>query len=233
MAAPESGYHAIVDMGSNGIRCSVANLSASSHPRLLSTIYSDRIPISLHDAQYPEGTTTRQALSEQTVRDVVLALQRFKHTCEDFGVPNDNVTLVATEATRTAINADEFLNAIEKALGWSVKLLSKGQEAAAGAMGVATSVPVVDGLVMDLGGGSVQLTKVNTKDSDWHDHVDDNAISLPYGAAALLKRIDAAKSSSEEQKQLKVELTQALKQALTDLRLDEKSIPDADRKSVV
>ena len=68
------------------------------------------------------------------------------------------MTVLATEATRTAINGAEFMGRIREAVGWEVRLLAKGEEGRVGAMGVASSLPEVRGLVMDLGGGSTQLS---------------------------------------------------------------------------
>jgi len=90
---------------------------------------------------------------------VVTALKRFKQTSLDFGVPQreENVRILATEATRNAINSAEYISAIENAMGepWKVDLLKKEDEGRIGALGVASSVggsAGLEGLVMDLGG---------------------------------------------------------------------------------
>jgi retrograde regulation protein 2 len=44
--------------------------------------------------------------------------------------------VIATEATRIAANAEEFLDAIYQATGWTVTLLSKQQEALISASGI-------------------------------------------------------------------------------------------------
>lgn len=62
-------------------------------------------------------------------------------------MPEGDVTVLATEATRTAINGEAFMEAIREAVGWEVKLLGKGEEGRVGALGVASSLPVVKGLV--------------------------------------------------------------------------------------
>lgn len=93
--------------------------------------------------------------------EIIPALERFKQTSIDFGVPqrSENVRILATEATRTAINADDYIGRIEKALGepWKVTLLKKEDEGRVGALGVVSSVGGsngLEGLVMDLGGRS-------------------------------------------------------------------------------
>ena len=87
------------------------------------------------------------------ISTVIASLLRFKSTCRDFGVSDpENVTVLATEATRTAVNSKEYLEEIRLRTGWGVQLLAKEEEGRVGAMGVASSDEEVEGLVMDLGG---------------------------------------------------------------------------------
>jgi len=79
-------------------------------------------------------------------------LLRFKTVCVDFGVPETNIRVLATEATRTAVNSIDYRRQIKDATGWEVDMLPKEAEGRIGAMGVASSFATVDGLVMDLGG---------------------------------------------------------------------------------
>jgi retrograde regulation protein 2 len=72
--------------------------------------------------------------------------------CADFQVPETNIKILATEATRTAINSEDYRRQIKDATGWEVDMLPKEIEGRVGAMGVASSFSEVEGLVMDLGG---------------------------------------------------------------------------------
>lgn len=63
--------------------------------------------------------------------------------------------MLATEATRNAVNSEDFRRQIKDATrGWEVDLLPKEAEGRIGALGVASSFESVEGLVMDLGGMS-------------------------------------------------------------------------------
>ena len=86
------------------------------------------------------------------IDEVLAALSRFKTACADFGVPDSKVKVLATEATRTAVNSVDYRKQIESATGWEVEMLSKESEGKVGALGVASSFSEVAGLVMDLGG---------------------------------------------------------------------------------
>ncbi|EEP76211.1 conserved hypothetical protein [Uncinocarpus reesii 1704] len=192
MALEENKHlHAVVDMGSNGIRFSISDLSPPTS-RILPTVFQDRAAISLYDAQFKLGSNVREPIPPSVVDDVVRRLTRFKQTCEDFGVPEGNITVLATEATRTAINSEAFLRAIKGKTDWDVKLLSKEAEGELGAWGVASSLASVEGLVMDLGGGSAQLTWMIAKDGKVRTS-DKGSISFPYGAAAITKRLEESK----------------------------------------
>ena len=83
---------------------------------------------------------------------MVDSLLHFKSTCQEFGVPEKNIAVLATEATRTAVNSAEYLGEIKEKTGWSVQMLSKEDEGKVGAFGVGSSAERVEGLVMDLGG---------------------------------------------------------------------------------
>ncbi len=88
------------------------------------------------------------------IDDVLASLARFKTACSDFGVPDANIKILATEATRTAENSVEYRQQINDATGWEVEMLPKEAEGRIGALGVASSFSDVRGLVMDLGGAS-------------------------------------------------------------------------------
>ncbi|OAP61967.1 hypothetical protein AYL99_04170 [Fonsecaea erecta] len=181
-----SSLYGLVDMGSNGIRFSITDLSPAT-ARSLPTVYQDREGISLFDAQYSSGGV-RGPIPQETIDAVLSSLTKFKTACADFGVPEPNIRVLATEATRTAENSVDFRQQIKDATGWEVDMLPKEAEGTIGAMGVASSFAEVEGLVMDLGGGSTQITWMIAKDG----HVQTSpkgSISFPYGAAAMTRRL--------------------------------------------
>lgn len=190
-------YHGLVDMGSNGIRFSITDLSPATQ-RILPTVYLDRAAISLYDAQYEGGNPV--PVPQSTIQQVIKSLLRFKTTCEDFGVPEQQIRIVATEATRMAINSEDLQRQIKNATGWVVELLPKETEGRVGALGVASSFENVKGLMMDLGGGSTQLTWIITHDGDIR-MCEHSSASLPYGAAALSKRLEAVGSVGNKEYQ--------------------------------
>lgn len=220
---------ALVDMGSNGIRFSISDLQPPTQ-RIMPTIYQHRVGISLYDAQYNAATGERVPIDDKTISNVCSAFKRFRRTCQDYEVPEEHVTVLATEATRTAVNSEEFRAAIKEATGWDVTMLAKEDEGRVGAMGVASSLPEVSGLVMDLGGGSTQLSWL-FKDGEKVMMPEGGSVSMPYGAAAMSRRLAAAeKAGSGEVKRLKEEVGAAVKSAYRTLKVPEEMEEKAKSK---
>ncbi|KAH0565331.1 hypothetical protein GP486_001275 [Trichoglossum hirsutum] len=210
-------YWGIVDMGSNGIRFSVTDLSPPT-TRILPTVFQDRAAISLYDAQHPANSTTKQPIPADTISLVVASLSRFCITCSDLGVPSHQVRILATAATRDAINSAEFRDKIRKVTGWTVEMLSEQEEGRIGAMGIASSFESVRGLVMDLGGGSTQMTWMIAENGRVETAA--KAVSLPYGAAALSKRLEDARAN-DTVAALRDEISTAYRQAYESLSVPE------------
>lgn len=161
------------------------------------TVYMDRSDISLYDAQYSEDG--KVPIPQSVIYDVLSALLRFKRICEDFGLKKDHIRVVATEATREAINSEDFRQQIQSSTGWPVELLPKEEEGRLGATGIASSFSSVKGLALDLGGGSVQISWLYSR-SGQVETSPKGSVSFPYGAAALTKLMEGALGALELQK---------------------------------
>ncbi|KAJ6445916.1 alpha/beta hydrolase fold domain containing protein [Purpureocillium lavendulum] len=187
----ENHLHAIVDMGSNGIRFSITSLAPPT-TRLLLPLYSARAPISLFDALTPSPAGL--VFPPSTMDAVGAALSRFYQIATLHGVPASQIIILATEAMRRAANAAEMLESIAKATGGlSVHILDPSVETLFGAvMGSRSGLVDVKGgaLFLDLGGGSVQMTWVDTSQPNYEFHAAMAGESLPYGAAKLTRVLE-------------------------------------------
>ncbi|KAI8337477.1 Ppx/GppA phosphatase family-domain-containing protein [Chlamydoabsidia padenii] len=200
-----TGPIAIVDMGSNGIRFGIVT-SLSRH---LPVAYEERAPISLLEVQGED-----KVIPSDTIQQVVNSFLRFKALCQDAQVPPANVRVIATEATRIAANAEQFLDAIYQATGWTVTLLSKQEEALISASGIVESFYSVNGLTSDCGGGSVELSYVISEPTHGKGfQAAQEPVSLPYGAMALKRRLQQCQGKKDRQA-LYEEVETALRQAL-------------------
>ncbi|KAJ4297242.1 retrograde regulation protein 2 [Collariella sp. IMI 366227] len=202
---PSSPNHlyALVDMGSNGIRFSISDLSPP-HTRLLKCVYRERAAISLFDAL----SSSSLSFPDETIKLVSQTLARFRAIAvDDFGVQPDQVRVFATEAMRRAQNATAMLEAIRSASpGLSVSILAPQVETLFGSVGARSGFADLKGLVLDLGGGSVQMTYLNTPSArvNTADHGVDPEIaaalagqSLPFGAARLIKVLDGGDADAQ------------------------------------
>ncbi|KAF5593719.1 retrograde regulation 2 [Fusarium pseudocircinatum] len=184
----ESQLYAIVDMGSNGIRFSITSL-APPFTRLLRPIYSNRAAISLFDAL--KNTPKGLVFLPETIAAVSKMLERFHQLAVRHGVPARHITILATEAMRRADNASEMLEAISSVTnGLRVSILEPAVETLFGAvMGSRSGLVGVEGgaLFLDLGGGSVQMTWVDTSKPNYEVDAARAGVSLPFGAARLIR----------------------------------------------
>ncbi|KAM5343902.1 hypothetical protein ACJ41O_012439 [Fusarium nematophilum] len=187
----------VVDMGSNGIRFSVTDLSPPLS-RILPTSHVYRVDISLYDAQFDPETGHKIPIPQHIIDEIIAALNRFKIVCADLHVPQANIHIVATEATRAALNSAEFIKQINHSTGLIVDMLPKEDEGRIGALGVASGFSDIRGLMMDLGGGSTQITWIISQAGNVRIS-DKGSISFPYGAAALTKSLADLKRGKSKQ----------------------------------
>lgn len=166
--------------------------------RILPPVLVYRSSISLYDSQFDSETGEQIPIPVKTIDAVCDALQRFMVICKDIGVPKKYIYLVATEATRLAKNSSELLHAIKSATGKEVELIEKEQEGQIGALGIASGFVTMEGLVMDLGGGSTQITWIISRQGHIRTSTK-GSFSFPYGAAALTKRLDDIKKGKSTQ----------------------------------
>lgn len=207
---------------SNGVRFSISSLLPAT-ARIMPTIFQDRAAISLYDAQFTG--TVKSPISDAVISQILVSMRRFAIVCADYGVPPANIRVVATEATREAQNSQEFRDRIHRATGLTVELLSKADEGRIGAEGVASSFSEVNGLVMDLGGGSTQLTWMISKNGV--SRMAKSAVSMPYGAAALTKRIETA-INKHAVDTLRAEMKQRLSEAFESIAVPDELTDYAD-----
>jgi exopolyphosphatase/guanosine-5'-triphosphate,3'-diphosphate pyrophosphatase len=166
LAVPATARTAIIDIGSNSVR-----LVVYDGPRRIPFIlFNEKVMAGLGAALGRTGRIEPDAMDRS-----LSALARFRHLAAEMKV--ESLRCVATAAVRDASNGAEFM-ARATALGLRVELLSGAQEGAAAGHGVLSAIPGANGIVGDLGGGSLELARV--RDGAVHQ-----VISLPLGVLRL------------------------------------------------
>jgi exopolyphosphatase/guanosine-5'-triphosphate,3'-diphosphate pyrophosphatase len=159
---------AIVDIGSNSVRL----VSYESRSRAPTPTFNEKALCGLG-----RGVAMTGLLHEDAIAKALAALQRFRVLCDTMRI--HDVRGLATAAVRDAANGAQFLDRAERALDCRIELLSGQQEARLSALGVVSSIYKADGVVGDLGGGSLELTDVKDGQSA-------PGITLPLGGLSLM-----------------------------------------------
>ena len=139
---------AVLDLGSNAVRLILATVTPGVDFRVLR---QERVQTRL--AGHRRGLLPRAAV-DQTLK----AVSRFLAEVRQGSSPR--VLAVATAAIRDAPNADRLLAALRRDEGVKVGVLSGLEEARLGAAAVLWRRPLDRGAIVDLGGGSLQVTRV-------------------------------------------------------------------------
>ncbi|GAP90295.2 putative retrograde regulation protein [Rosellinia necatrix] len=223
-----SHLYALVDMGSNGIRFSISDLSPP-RSRLLKCLYQERAAISLFDALNDSPSTCSPEFSSDVISRVSRTLARFKSIANQFGVPAEHISVFATEAMRKASNATSMLNAIKSESGLHVYILAPEVETLFGAMGARSGFATVNGLFLDLGGGSVQMTYLNSAMAHYEIQAAQTGKSLPFGAARLINIL--TNDDTEVQAMALDELTREMHRVFSRLQQEFPSLRDSQLKS--
>jgi exopolyphosphatase/guanosine-5'-triphosphate,3'-diphosphate pyrophosphatase len=158
---------AVIDIGSNSVRLVVYEGLARS----LTPIFNEKVLAGLGREVLSTGL-----LATDAVEKALAALTRFRALCDAMGV--GKVWAIATAACRDARNGPAFIVRAEKACGVAVAVLSGRREAELSALGVISGVHEPDGIVGDLGGGSLELTDVRGTRLK-------SGVTLPLGGLAL------------------------------------------------
>ena len=157
----------VVDIGSNSVRLVVYEGAVRSP----TPIFNEKVLCGLGREVQSTGL-----LAADAVDKALAALRRFRTLCDRIEVPRLHV--IATAACRDATNGRAFIAEAERACRTKVELISGKREAELSALGVVSGFHRPDGIVGDLGGGSLELT-------DIHGHRLKPGVTLPLGGLAL------------------------------------------------
>ncbi len=167
---------AIIDIGSNSIRLVVYE----GPTRLPAILFNEKVMAGLG-----RGLAESGAIDAEGMAAARSALARFSLLARQMEV--NELRTVATAAVREASNGGELL-AMAAHLGLEVELLSGEAEATASGHGVLSAIPDADGIVGDLGGGSLELVRVT-------DGQVGERVSFPLGVLRIAAIRDKGKGA--------------------------------------
>lgn len=147
-SSPVRERKGIIDIGSNSIRLVVFD----GPERMPAILFNEKVMAGLGRGLSRDGQIHADAIER-----AIGALRRFRLLAEQMEV--GDLRTVATAAVRDAVNGQEVLDRIA-ATGLAPEVLSGEEEARISAQGVLSAIPQANGIVGDLGGGSLELVRV-------------------------------------------------------------------------
>jgi exopolyphosphatase/guanosine-5'-triphosphate,3'-diphosphate pyrophosphatase len=152
-------------------------------PRIPTPIFNEKVLAGLG-----AGLDHSDTLPEEGRRKALAALARFRLLLDHMKVKQAQV--VATAAVRDAADGPEFIREVER-MGLQCQVLSAEREAELAGEGVISGIPEANGIVGDLGGGSLELVDVADGEAR-------GGISMPLGVL----RLDSSADGEREARKL-------------------------------
>ncbi|MCF8462855.1 MAG: hypothetical protein K9G11_02985 [Rickettsiaceae bacterium] len=142
----DSGYIAIVDLGSNAVRAGIYNgLSIDAIQ-----MYSSKFQFDLKKLLNAEDLHGEH--------DIYNIFEYFSFLFKTMGITK--IFCVATELLRNNIRSKEFIEVVYNKTGLKIKIITGEEEGEFAALGLIYGVKDAEGLVADLGGGSLEFATV-------------------------------------------------------------------------
>ena len=142
---------AVVDLGSNSVRLVVYE-GRSRNPV---AIFNEKAVLRLG-----RGLQATGRLNEDGMGQAVTVMHRYHAVARAMGATPFEV--LATAAVRDARNGADFVAGLRARMpGVSIRVLSGAEEAEFSAMGVLCGIPTADGILADIGGGSLELVRLD------------------------------------------------------------------------
>ncbi len=163
---------AVIDLGSNSFRL-VVFLAGRGWWKRTDEIYE---PVRIG-----EGLAGSGELAPEPVARALATLDVFAHFAKASGLQRESIDAVATSAIRDARNAEQFLSVARERSQLPIRVLSREAEAHYGYVAAVNSTTLERGCVLDLGGGSLQLVRVD-------ERLERESSSWPIGTVRMSER---------------------------------------------
>nr|WP_309101742.1 Ppx/GppA family phosphatase [Fredinandcohnia onubensis] len=176
----------VIDIGSNTIRLVIYELSQTG--KVFKVIENIKVAARLRSYIDHKGL-----LGKDAIAILVQTLLDFKEIVNHYQLPN--VTCVATAAIRQAGNRQEVIQLIEEKTTFKISLLSEYEEAHFGFLAVIHSTSITEGITIDMGGASTEITYFRDRKLV-HYH------SFPFGSLSLKLQFVSGDIPTTEEKEL-------------------------------
>ena len=161
---------ASIDIGSNSVLLLIADLTNNKF---------QEISKQSHITSLGKELDKNKFFNSESMLATYQAIKAYAEECDQHQIPRDAIIATATEASRVAQNAQDFFDKIKTELGVNIQAISSQAEAYFSTKGILFNSKFDSEIItiMDIGGASTELIKVNTKTLNILE-----TISMPLGA---------------------------------------------------
>ena len=178
---PEPKYTAIIDLGSGSARAVVMQVNPGGG---IEIVAQRRVNLNLMSHVDDNG-----ALDASGVASAVAALEDFALLAGGYGIRA--IHAVGTAALRESGNAAAIIDAAVNRFGIPLRIIDGSDEAAYCFVGAIHGLPVSDGLLADIGGGSMEIVRFSGRTMAW-------SASLPLGSLRIANQFHLTDLASPE-----------------------------------
>jgi len=201
---------AAIDIGSNSIRCIIAEAAKDGKFRIMD---DEKATVRLGEKLALTGR-----ISDEASNRALETIQRFRKLLT--GLHVEEVEAVATSAVRTATNGKELVEMLSEELGHEIKVISGEEEAELMAASALANFDMNGKryAMIDIGGGSVEIVMA------CGNHVEE-FYSLDLGAVVMTDRfLTSDPIAADELRKLQLHIRRSLKRTFTGNRVSVDSL---------
>lgn len=174
--------YGLIDIGSNTIRLVIYEKTDMGAHRVVDG--------SKRSARLSEHINSEGALSDEGIALLIVTMDRFLTLCKHHKL--QSLKAIATAAIRNATNQQLILEQVKQATNLSIDLLSGAEEAELGFIAMINSIPIKDGFLVDIGGGSTEITLFQQQKIMF-------TYSFPFGCVNMSNKYKDLQISEEQQ----------------------------------
>lgn len=171
----------IIDIGSNSVRMAILQIQSDGSFKEIKRVKND--------TRLSEGMGNAKLLKEKSIKRTIKALKKFESIYNKY--EHVSIHAIATAAVRQAKNNQKFLEEVKKELKFNLRILSGNEEAYYDYLGVVNNVQMRDFLLMDVGGGSVEIIHVRDRKAIKYTSIPIGSVGLSE-AYSLTDKINAS-----------------------------------------
>lgn len=171
----------LIDIGSNTIRLVIFEFDKKTG---LDEVLNIKTPARL--SQYLTNDLT---MTQEGIEVLTTTLSSFKRVSDKF--TTDELHPIATAAIRQSTNRDDIIKHIKQQLNITMRIIPEESEAFYGYYAITHTTNISDGISVDIGGGSTEVTLFKDKQLK-------AAHSFPFGVVTLTKKFFSDKPHNDK-----------------------------------